>query len=110
MFKNLFCLLSTVCVSGLDYDEQRFGTATYESVCLSVCVFLCLYPGASGLSKQCRRIWVGLNYSLAQPSAVGHHFGAADRLEEDAWGCCDRPALCYQWVYNAHRVKTQQIR
>lgn len=65
-----------VCVSGLDFDEQRSGTATYEGLLEYVCVFLCLYPSTYGLSKQCRRIWVALNYSLRGGGQAGRgHVG-----------------------------------
>lgn len=37
MNKTLFCLLFTVCLSGLDNYGQRLGSTTYEG-CLSVFV------------------------------------------------------------------------
>lgn len=39
MYKTLFCLLFTVCLSGLVYYGQRLGSTTYEGGVLDcVCV------------------------------------------------------------------------
>lgn len=37
-----FVCFPTVCMSGLDFNEQRFGTTTYEGLLEYVCVSLSL--------------------------------------------------------------------
>lgn len=83
--------------------------------CLSMCVFVCVCENVSfSVFMWALRSWasnvkqLGLVWIIHWQSRLqGASLHVAHRLEESMWGCCDRPALCYQWV---HRVKSMQIR
>lgn len=98
-----------VCMSGLNFDEQRFGTTVYEGLLEYACVSLSLSEHLR-VEEVMRKNLGCFELFTGKAKCVRHHFGVAARLEEGTWGCCDRPALCYQWVYNVHGLKTLHIR